>query len=181
MVESSFSMINDIGSWSGRTEIDTYSVIMTVKCQLKSPVVTAWSKFYRNDILRDPADRNMYYYIRTACLRYKKRLATKREVMLQHPRKLTTKKSQEIKGTRKSKVCEKLTIKLAFYFYNFIRQSYSSFPWTERNWSILFCLYTLISNILDDFVKNTCLSFSVFCNEKMLLPELYLRLMFPCL
>ena len=72
MVESSFSMINDIGSRSGRTEIDTYSVIMTVKCQLKSPVVTAWSKFYRKDILRDPADRNMCYYIRTACLRYKK-------------------------------------------------------------------------------------------------------------
>ena len=154
---------------------------MTVKNQLKLAGVTASSKFYRKGILRDPVERNMCYYIRTACLRYKKRLATKREVMLQHPRKLTTKKSQEIKGTRKSKVCEKLTIKLAFYFYNFIRQSYSSFPWTERNWSILFCLYTLISNILDDFVKNTCLSFSVFCNEKMLLPELYLRLMFPCL
>ena len=33
-----------VGS-SGRTEIDTYSAIMTVKCQLKSAGVTASSKF----------------------------------------------------------------------------------------------------------------------------------------
>ena len=42
MVESSFSMMNDIiDSRSGRTEIDTYSAIMTVKCQMKSAGVTA--------------------------------------------------------------------------------------------------------------------------------------------
>ena len=36
MVEISFSMMNDIiDSQSGRTEIDTYSTIMTVKYQLK--------------------------------------------------------------------------------------------------------------------------------------------------
>ena len=84
MVEISFSMMNGIiDSWSGITEINTHSVIMTVKNQLKSAGVTASSKFYRKDILRDPVDGNMCYYIRTACLRYKKRLATKREVMLQ--------------------------------------------------------------------------------------------------
>ena len=60
----SFSMMNGItDSRSGRTEIDTYSAIMTVKYQLKSAEVTASSKFYRKDILRDPVDRNMCYYI----------------------------------------------------------------------------------------------------------------------
>ena len=73
MVESSFSMMNGIiDPRSGRTEIDTYSAIMTVKYQLKSAGVTASSKFYRKDILRDPVDRNMCYYIRIAFSRYKK-------------------------------------------------------------------------------------------------------------
>ena len=73
MAESSFSMMNDIiDPRSGRTEIDRYSVTMTVKCQLISAGVTASSKFYRKDILRDPVDGNMCYYIRTACSHYKK-------------------------------------------------------------------------------------------------------------
>ena len=64
MVESSFSRMNGIiDPRSGRTEIDTYSPIMTVKYQLKSAGVTASSKFYRKYILRDPVDRNMCYYI----------------------------------------------------------------------------------------------------------------------
>ena len=64
MVEISFSMMNGIiDSWSGITEINTHSAIMTVKNQLKSAGVTASSKFYRKDILRDPVDRNMCYYI----------------------------------------------------------------------------------------------------------------------
>ena len=58
MVESSFSMMNNSID-SARTEIDTYSAIMTVKYQLKSAGVTASSKFYREDILRDPVDRNV--------------------------------------------------------------------------------------------------------------------------
>ena len=98
MVEISFSMMNGIiDSWSGITEINTHSVIMTVKNQLKSAGVTALSKFYRKDILRDPVDGNMCYYIRTACLRYKKRLATKREVMLQ----LRTKRKRKAKCTER--------------------------------------------------------------------------------
>lgn len=110
MVESSFSMMNDIiDSRSGRTEIDTYSAIMTVKYQLKSAGVTASNKFNRKDILRDPVDENLCYYIRTSCSGYKKRLATKRELMLKRQRKLTTKKNPKIKETkRKSKVHNKV-------------------------------------------------------------------------
>ena len=52
--------MNDfIDSRSVRTEVDTYSAIMTVKYQLKSAGVTASSKFYRKDILRDPVDGNV--------------------------------------------------------------------------------------------------------------------------
>ena len=73
MVKSSFSMMNGIiDSWSGRTEINTYSAIMTVKYQLKSAGVTASSKFYRKDILRNPVYGNMCYYIQTAFSCYKK-------------------------------------------------------------------------------------------------------------
>ena len=129
MVKSSFSMMNNIiDSRSGRTEIDTYSAIMTVKYQLKSAGVTASSRFCRKDILRDSVDRNMCYYIRIAFSRYKKRLATKGEEMLQRQRNLTAKKNPKIKGTKKkSKVLAKVAVKLAFYFYNFIRQSYLSY------------------------------------------------------
>ena len=95
---------------------------MTVKYQLKSDGVTASSNFYRKYILRDPVDGNLCYYIRTVCSRYKKRLSIKREVMLQRQKKLITKKNSKINGTKqKSKVHEKVTVKLAFYFYNFIR------------------------------------------------------------
>ena len=102
---------------------------MTVKYQLKSAGVTALSKFYRKDILRDPVDENMCYYIRTACSCYKKgAIVTKRDGMLQRQGKLTTKKNPKIKGTKKkNKVHNKVTVKLAFYFYNFVRQSYLSF------------------------------------------------------
>ena len=75
-------------------------------------------------------------------------------------RQVTTKKNPKIKGTKKkSKVHGKVTVKLAFYFYNFICQSYTGFSRNERHWSTLFYLYALISIILYDFVKNTCLSF----------------------
>ena len=85
-----------IDSRSGRTEIDTYSGIMTVKYQLKLAGVTASSRFYRKDILRDPVDGNMCYYIRTACSRYKKRLPTKQEATLQRQRKVTTKENPKV-------------------------------------------------------------------------------------
>ena len=43
-------------------------------------------------------------------------------------RQVTTKKNPKIKGTKKkSKVHGKVTVKLAFDFYDFIRQSHASF------------------------------------------------------
>ena len=46
MVESSISMINRIiDLHSGRAEIELYSAIMTIKCQLKSAGVAASSSF----------------------------------------------------------------------------------------------------------------------------------------
>ena len=60
---------------------------------------------------------------------------------------------------KKSKVHQKVIVKIAFYFYNVICQSYLSFSWSERDWNTLFYLYTFVSIVLYGFVKNTCLSF----------------------
>ena len=68
MVESSFSITtNIIDLCSGRTEIDTYSAIMTVKYQLKSAGVTAFSKFHRKDIFRDPVDWQYMFRCHCCC------------------------------------------------------------------------------------------------------------------
>ena len=75
-------LIGITDSRSGRTEIHTYSATMTVKYQLKSAGVTASSKFHRKDILRDPVDGNLCYYMRTSCSQYEKKLSTKPETML---------------------------------------------------------------------------------------------------
>ena len=74
---------------------------MTVKYQLKSAGVKAFSKFYRKDILRDPVSGNLYCYMRTSCSRYKKMLSKKREAMLKQQMKLTTKENTKIKGAKK--------------------------------------------------------------------------------
>ena len=59
VVESSFSMMNNIVDLrSGRTEIDTYSAIMSVKNQLKSAGVTASSEFH-GKIFKDPVDEKL--------------------------------------------------------------------------------------------------------------------------
>ena len=102
MVESSFSITtNIIDLCSGRTEIDTYSAIMTVKYQLKSAGMIASSKFHRKDIFRDSVDGNLCYYMQAYRFRYKKRLSTKQEAMLKRQGKLTAKKNLKIKGAKK--------------------------------------------------------------------------------
>ena len=102
MVESLFSMTTDIiDLHSARTEIDTYSAIMTVKYQLKSAGMIASSKFHRKDIFRDSVDGNLCYYMQAYRFRYKKRLSTKQEAMLKRQGKLTAKKNLKIKGAKK--------------------------------------------------------------------------------
>ena len=115
MVESSFSMMNDIVDLcSGRTEIDTYSAIMSVKNQLKSAGVTASSKFHRK-VFKDPVDEKLCYYMQASCFQYKKRLSSKQEVMLKQQGKLTTKINPKIKGAKKrSKVHERWLLRLYF-------------------------------------------------------------------
>ena len=94
MVECSFSVMNDIiDSRSGRMEIETYSAIMTTKYFLKSSGKSAATKFKRKDILRDPVDSTLSYYMRTSSSRYKKCLKSKREKMLLKKKNLSSKKS----------------------------------------------------------------------------------------
>ena len=46
-------------------EIEAYSVIMTTKHSLKSSKLAAL-KFSQKDILRDPVDSTLWYYMRTS-------------------------------------------------------------------------------------------------------------------
>ena len=73
---------------------------MTVKYQLKSAGVTASNKFYRKDILRDLSTD-------PACLRYKKRLATKREVMLLSKEINHKEKSKNQKNKKEKQITRK--------------------------------------------------------------------------
>ena len=83
MVECSFSIMNDIiDSRSGCMEIDTYSAIVTTKYNIKSTGKSAAIKYNRKDILRDPVDSTLSYYMRTSSSRYKKCLKSKRDKML---------------------------------------------------------------------------------------------------
>ena len=93
MVESSFSMMNDIiDSRSGKMDIDTYSAIMTTKYNLKSSGKTSTQKFARKDVLHAPIDSKMCYFIRTSNSRYKKRLSKNAEVLKQKKEQLQSHK-----------------------------------------------------------------------------------------
>ena len=114
MVECSFSMMNDIiDSRSGRMEIEAYSAIMTTKYSLKSSKSAAL-KFNRKDILRDPVDSTLSYYMRTSSSRYKKCLKTKRDKMLLKKKNLSSKKvfSEVAKKRRKETVHKEVIIYL---------------------------------------------------------------------
>ena len=91
MVECSFSMMNDIiNSRSGHMEIEAYSAIMTTKYSLKSSKSAAL-KFNRKDILRDPVDSTLSYYMRTSSSRYKKCLKTKRDNTVEEKKSIVEK------------------------------------------------------------------------------------------
>ena len=114
MVECAFSMMNDfIDSRSGRMETEGYSTIVTTKYSLKSSKSAAL-KFNRKDILRDPVDSTLSYYMRTSSSRYKKCLKTKRDKMLLKKKNLSSKKvfSEVAKKRRKETVHKEVIIYL---------------------------------------------------------------------
>lgn len=107
MVESSFSMMNDIiDSRSGRMDIDTYSAIMTTKYNLKSSGKTASQKFSRKDVQRDPIDSKMLYFVRTSNSRYKKRLSKNAEDLSEKKKLLSSNKLIPVIKPKKTKVHE---------------------------------------------------------------------------
>ena len=115
MVECSFSIMNDIiDSRSGRMEIDTYSAIVTTKYNIKSTGKSAAIKYNRKDILRDPVDSTLSYYVRTASSRYKKCLKSKRDKMLLKKKNISSKKVL----TKLSNKGRKETSRLLFIFMN---------------------------------------------------------------
>ena len=113
-MECSFSMMNDItDSRSGHMQIEAYSTIMATKYSLKSNKSAAL-KFNRKDILRDPVDSTLSYYMRTSSSRYKKCLKTKRDKMLLKKKNLSSKKvfSEVTKKRRKETVRKEVIIYL---------------------------------------------------------------------
>ena len=72
-------------------QIEAYSTIMATKYSLKSNKSAAL-KFNRKDILRDPVDSTLSYYMRTSSSRYKKCLKTKRDKMLLKKKYLSSEK-----------------------------------------------------------------------------------------
>ena len=113
MVEGSFSMVNDIDSRLGHTEIETYSAIMTAKYDLKSSKSAAL-KFNRKVILQDPVDLTFSYYMCTSSSHYKKYLKTKQDKMLLKKKNmLLTKVFPEVtKNRRKETVHKQVLIHL---------------------------------------------------------------------
>ena len=110
MVECAFSMMNDfIDSRSGRMEIEGYSTIVTTKYSLKSSKSAAL-KFNRKDILRDPVDSTLSYYMRTSSSRYKKCLKTKRDKMLLKKKNLSEKVFSEVTKKRRKETVHKQVI-----------------------------------------------------------------------
>ena len=70
-VEFSFSLMSNIlDKRSNRMNIDTYNAMMTIKYSLQSK---ASSEIYRRpDVLYEPIDKEMCYYVRSSHSRYKK-------------------------------------------------------------------------------------------------------------
>ena len=121
MVECSFSVMNGIDSRSGRMEIDTYSAIVTTKYNIKSTGKSAAIKYNRKDILGDPVDSTLSYYMRTSSSRYQKCLISKRDKMLLKKKNILSEKvlTKLSKKGRKETV-HKLVI---IYFYEYILRS----------------------------------------------------------
>ena len=70
-VESSFSLMsNIIDKQSNHMNIDTYNAMMTIKYSLQSKSSSEICR--RPDVLYDPIDKEVCYYIRTSHSRYKK-------------------------------------------------------------------------------------------------------------
>ena len=102
--------MNDfIDSRSGRMETEGYSTIMTAKYSLKSSKSAAL-KFNRKDILRDPVDSTLSYYMRTSSSRYKKCLKTKRDKMLLKKKNLSEKVFSEVTKKRRKETVHKQVI-----------------------------------------------------------------------
>ena len=93
-------------------EIETYSAIVTTKYGLRSSKSAAL-KFHQKDVLRDPVDSTLLYYMRTSSSRYKKCLKTKRDEMLLKKKNLSSKKLfSEVTKKRKETVHKQVIIYL---------------------------------------------------------------------
>jgi len=88
-VESSFNTMNDvIDERSGRTEIETYSAIQSVKYAMRAKGKTASQLFYRKNKLYDPVSKDLCNNFRSSSKVYRSDLEVKRKVVQSKKRKL---------------------------------------------------------------------------------------------
>ena len=78
-VEQSFSIMNNlINTKTNRLDIETYSAMATTRYQLISKKSRALTQFRRKDVLHDPVDKNVCFYLQTASGRYNRKLKQRR-------------------------------------------------------------------------------------------------------
>ena len=133
IVECSFSMMNNIiDSRSGHMEIETYSAIMTTKYSLKCSKSAA-VKFNQKDILRDPVDSALSYYIPTSSSCYKKCLKTKRDKSIVE-KSLSRSNKEEKKGN-----CTQAGYSF-IYLWLYFRLKLKFIVWLYKFFSVIFCI-----------------------------------------
>ena len=71
-------MNNLINTKTNRLDIETYSVMATTRYQLMSKKSRALTQFRRKDVLHDPVDKNVCFYLQTASGRYNRKLKQRR-------------------------------------------------------------------------------------------------------
>ena len=79
-VELPFSMMNDIITpHASCMSVETYSSYMSVKYSLISEGKSAAARYSKKNVMRDPINKIIAYYLRTARSQYVKQLKTQRD------------------------------------------------------------------------------------------------------
>ena len=104
-VESSFNTMNDIiDERSGRTDIETYNAIQTVKYHLKAEHKNSIEMFSRTVKLQDPINRALCNNFRSASSKYRENLKQKRDENESRKRKLNITVNKAALSKKKAKI-----------------------------------------------------------------------------
>ena len=101
-VESSLSIMNDIiKKKSGRMLTETYSAIIGTKYHVIASGKISFELFHPKNIFRDPVNGRSNYFIHTVSSRYKRRLKTSRNNVVEKKRILSNTQLQAVLQNKK--------------------------------------------------------------------------------